>query len=321
MTGLAVAIASFLLCMAVIRLMLHYPHLLPVDVPNERSLHHRPVPRGGGVAVVCGIAAVLLFSGVELWPVLALMLGLATVSLADDLRGMPRTVRLVAHVAASAALVLWVEGFATALGIVLMIALAWITNVYNFMDGSDGLAGGMTVIGFGAYAAAAYQAGDPAVGALSLAIAAAAGAFLMHNFPPARVFLGDVGSIPLGFLAGGLGVVGWHRELWPLWFPFLVFGPFIADATITLGRRLLRGAPVWQAHREHYYQRLVRMGFGHCGTALLGYAVMAACAAIALLLRTGSPLAQASGFLAAALVLGLLGLWIDLRWSRHSEAA
>ena len=148
----------------------------------------------------------------------------------------------------------------------LALAVAWITNLYNFMDGSDGLAGGMSVAGFGAYSIAAWLAGDAATGALCAAISGASVAFLLHNFYPARIFMGDVGSIPLGFLAAALGIVGWRNDAWPLWFPLLVFGPFIGDATVTFFKRVARRERVWRAHREHYYQRMVRMGFGHRGT-------------------------------------------------------
>jgi UDP-N-acetylmuramyl pentapeptide phosphotransferase/UDP-N-acetylglucosamine-1-phosphate transferase len=91
----------------------------------------------------------------------------------------------------------------------------------------------------------------------------AAAVFLKANFHPARIFLGDVGSVPLGFLAGALGALGVYRDLVPVWFPFVVFAPFFVDATVTLLRRMLRGERFWQAHREHYYQRLVQMGWGH----------------------------------------------------------
>jgi len=164
-----------------------------------------------------------------------------------------------------------------------VLGIAWLTNLYNFMDGSDGLAGGMTVIGFAAYAVAAAWAEEPELATTCLCIAAAAAAFLVFNFPPARIFLGDVGSIPIGFLAGALGVVGWNDEAWPLWFPLVVFAPFVADATTTLARRLVRRERVWQAHRDHYYQRMVRSGLGHRGTALIAYGLMVVCAAGALL--------------------------------------
>ena len=162
---------------------------------------------------------------------------------------------------------------------VLALATMWVTNLYNFMDGSDGLAGGMALFGFGAYALAAWLAGDAVFVVVAASIAAAAAAFLVFNFPPAKVFMGDAGSIPLGFLAAALGILGWRAGHWPLWFPVLVFSPFIIDASVTLARRLLRGERVWRAHRSHYYQRLVQLGWGHRNTALAEYALMAGCGA------------------------------------------
>jgi UDP-N-acetylmuramyl pentapeptide phosphotransferase/UDP-N-acetylglucosamine-1-phosphate transferase len=147
-------------------------------------------------------------------------------------------------------------------------------NVYNFMDGSDGLAGGMALFGFGFYGGAAWLAGDSAFASVNFAVAAAAAGFLFFNFHPARIFMGDAGSVTLGFLVAALGLLGWQQGHWPAWFPVLVFSPFIVDASLTLARRLLRGEKVWQAHREHYYQRLVRMGYGHRVTALLEYVLM-----------------------------------------------
>jgi UDP-N-acetylmuramyl pentapeptide phosphotransferase/UDP-N-acetylglucosamine-1-phosphate transferase len=125
----------------------------------------------------------------------------------------------------------------------------------------------------------------------------------------------------MGFLAGALGVVGWSRGYWPIWFPLLVFAPFVGDATLTLLRRLLRGERVWRAHKEHYYQRLVRMGFGHRGAALIEYAAMAACAAIALAARRESPAMQAGAIVVAAAMLIAVALWVDARWARHARSA
>jgi UDP-N-acetylmuramyl pentapeptide phosphotransferase/UDP-N-acetylglucosamine-1-phosphate transferase len=201
----------------------------------------------------------------------------------------------------------------------LILALAWLTNLFNFMDGSDGLAGGMATMGFGAYGLAAWLSGHAALASFCVALSAASAAFVVHNLHPARIFLGDVGSIPLGFLAGALGIVGWRDDVWPLWFPVLVFGPFIADATITLLKRLIRGDRVWQAHREHYYQRMVRMGLGHRGTAWRGYVAMLICAAAALFGRTASPAVQAMVFAAASAFLAVVAVWVDLRWARFNR--
>ena len=311
------ALLSFVVAFIAVRVLLSRFGRLALDEPNARSLHERPVPRTGGIAVLLGVAASLGFSSLQLWLPMALALVLAVVSFIDDVRGMPTVVRLVIHLAAAGALVWYVLSPMHPLELAaLILAVAWITNLYNFMDGSDGLAAGMAVIGFGAYAAAAWSAGDDSLAVLTVSITAASAAFLLHNFHPARIFLGDVGSIPLGFLAAALGIVGWRDDVWPLWFPVLVFGPFIADATITLLKRAVRGERVWRPHREHYYQRMVRMGMGHRATAWAGYAVMAACAGAALLGRNQAPALQAAAFAAASLLLAALALWVDLRWAR-----
>ena len=312
------AVLSFAVTFAVLRLLLTKFGRLALDRPNERSLHERPVPRTGGVALLAGVLTSLGFGAGAIWVPLVIALALALVSFADDVRGLPTVMRLVTHLAAAALLVRYVLNPMHPLEIAMLcIAVAWVTNLYNFMDGSDGLAGGMALIGFGTYAVAAGWSSNVALLAVDVALAAAALAFLTLNFPPARIFLGDVGSVPLGFLAGALGIVGWRDEVWPLWFPVLVFGPFIADATVTLLKRLARGEKVWQAHRDHYYQRFVRMGAGHRGAALGGYILMLVCACAALYGRTERPAIQAIAFGIAVLVLVAAGAWVDARWARY----
>ena len=257
-----------------------------LDRPNRRSLHTTPTPRLGGFPVMAGIVAAWWWVGntelAALWPALA---ALVAVSLYDDVRGAPVVLRFGVHLVAAGATAWWLlhEQFAWSLIVIAALAIAWVTNLYNFMDGADGLAGGMTLFGFSAYAVAAALAESPAFAACNAAIAAAAGGFLLYNFPPARVFLGDAGAIPLGFLAGALGVQGIARGIWPWWFALLAFAPFIVDASLTLLRRGLRRAPVWQAHREHYYQRLVRSGWTHRRVVLAEYALMAASGACAVI--------------------------------------
>jgi UDP-GlcNAc:undecaprenyl-phosphate GlcNAc-1-phosphate transferase len=282
MQGAAGAL-SFVLAFIAVRLLLSRFARFALDRPNERSLHERPVPRTGGIAVLLGASVALAFGAQELWLPLGLALSLAIVSFADDVQHLPVSARLAAHLAAAGVLVWYLLApIDVWQAVLLALAIAWLTNLYNFMDGSDGLAAGMSVIGFAAYAIAAMLADERELAVTCLCIAAASAAFLVFNFHPARIFLGDVGSIPLGFLAGALGVVGWRDEAWPLWFPLVIFAPFIADASVTLVRRLLRGERVWQAHRDHYYQRLVRAGLGHRGTAYVAYALMFLCAGTAL---------------------------------------
>ena len=167
------------------------------------------------------------------------------------------------------------------------------------------------------FAGAAALAGQSALALVCAGIAAAAAGFLCFNFHPARIFMGDVGSVPLGFTAGALGLVGWRSGAWPLWFPLLVFAPFILDATVTLLRRALRGEKVWQAHRSHYYQRMVQMGLGHRGTALRAYGLMAGCGAAALAgLRMGFSLQCAIITMCITAHL-IVGYRIDRAWRSH----
>jgi len=295
-----------------------------LDQPNARSLHEKPVPRTGGIGLISGIAAGWMFALPDFpWPVWAGLVLLFGISLADDLRGLPAIVRLLTHLAAAALAVHALLDTGTPNGILIAAALAigWMCNLYNFMDGSDGLAGGMTVIGFSAYAAAAWMAGGESFYLANLVVAAAAGGFLIHNFHPARIFLGDAGSVPLGFLAAVSGLAGWQLDFWPWWFPLLVFSPFIVDASVTLARRLLAGAHIWEAHRDHYYQRLVRLGLGHRGTALAAYALMAAGAAAALASLKACALSQHAIHAGFFLAYSLLILAIELAWRRRPDGA
>ncbi len=317
--ALSAAALAATICALALWLMLRYAaRRLPLDVPNQRSLHERPVPRIGGIAIIAGVAAAVGAGLVPFGLALAAALALGVFSFADDVHPLPTLVRFAAHLAAAAGLVWYILTPIDPVElVVLVLGVAWITNLYNFMDGSDGLAAGMSIAGFGTYAIAAWLAGDPGLAVLCAALVGACAAFLAFNSPPARVFLGDVGSIPLGFLAGGLGVIGWRNDAWPLWFPLLVFAPFIGDATVTLIRRLVRGERVWQAHREHYYQRMVRMGLGHAGTAIVAYAAMLLCALAALFGRNEPPALQAAVFFGMTALLAGLAVWVDVRWARH----
>ncbi len=294
-------------------------HLL--DHPSERSLHTRPVPRSGGVAVLGGLIA----GGAVVWasypfstsPGLGLALSaallLAAVSFLDDRAEIKPSVRLLAHGLAAALLVgaglrlnmIEFPGLILILPPWLAVLLSlgfiiWMINLYNFMDGMDGFAGGMTVIGFSSFAILGWQADNPLFTQIGLLIAGAAAGFLWFNFPPARIFLGDTGSSVLGFLAAALSLWGSRDGMFPLWVTVLIFSPFIVDATITLLRRTLRREKIWLPHKTHYYQRLVQLGWGHRNTVLLEYALMLACSFSALLAR----------YLSSGWQAGLLITWI-----------
>jgi UDP-GlcNAc:undecaprenyl-phosphate GlcNAc-1-phosphate transferase len=297
---------------------------LPVDTPNSRSLHSTPIPRTGGIGLHAGIIAAAVISAISipatLWVSVILLL---TVSFIDDIRSLSARWRLIAHLLGAGlfAMPLLLANHYGMLAVALVtIAIGWMINLYNFMDGSDGLAGGMTLFGFSSFAVAAWLAGSTDLALLNACIAAAAAAFLVFNFHPARIFLGDAGSVPLGFLAAALGHVGWLQGDWAWWFPLLVFSPFIVDASVTLFRRLFSGGCVWEAHRDHYYQRLVQMGFGHRGTALAEYALMLACSIAALWAMTLTTHAQ---YILLTIVLLLYAMIIGLierAWRKRHES-
>lgn len=258
-----------------------------LDRPNARSLHERATPRLGGVGIVASIALVCGVGPTALpGAVWTAFFCVALVSLLDDARGLSALIRLFVHLAAAGLAVQsllpaapWPVLAAAAL------ATAWGMNLYNFMDGSDGLAGGQAVFGFGALALAAWWTDNLSLTVAALAAAGAAGGFLVFNLPPARVFMGDAGAVSLGFWAAALGVAGVAGGVWALWFPILAFLPFILDATATLLDRLCRLQPVLQPHRDHAYQRLNLGGLGHRRTAGLYYSLMVVSAAVALMFQ------------------------------------
>lgn len=282
------------------------------------------MPRTGGIGLLLGITAAWTVVGPHLpWPFWGALVLLIGISLLDDLCSLSAIVRFVAHLLAAAlcAPALLDDQSSLLLLVSVALAIGWMCNLYNFMDGSDGLAGGMAVSGFLTYAAAACLSGNAQFALLNLAIAAAAAGFLLHNFHPARIFLGDAGAVPLGFLAAAFGIIGWQQGDWIWWFPLLVFSPFIADASITLTRRALSRERIWEAHRDHYYQRLVRLGLGHRGTALAEYALMLTCSVAALwALPQKTSIQLPLLAVTVALYLALAAL-IDRAWKRRNPDA
>lgn len=289
-----------------------------LDRPNQRSLHATPVPRTGGLALMAGLLVGALFLPSRFWFVLLIAGALLLVSFWDDVRGLPVFWRFLAHFVVAG---VFVEHYGlTSLGffwvIMVLLTMVWMTNLYNFMDGSDGLAGGMALIGFGFYGIAASMHGNGALSMVSASIAASSLAFLLFNFYPAKVFMGDAGSIPLGFLAAALGMLGWRDGVWPVWFPVMVFSPFILDASVTLLKRFLHGEKVWKAHCGHYYQRLVQMGWGHRRTALAEYVLMALAGASATW-TIGQDGRTQLVFGIGWGVAYLLAMWlVDVKWAR-----
>src|SRR5882724_859300 len=297
----------------------------PLDVPNERSLHVRPVPRSGGIAMMAGVLSGFAILQTPLVVVLPAAM-LVALSHFDDLRGLPISVRFGAQLAAAAGFAFGAfPAVALPFLVLIVIGILWVTNLYNFMDGSDGLAGGMTVIGFAFLAAGAWMSGNEASLIECVIVAAASAVFLLFNFPPARLFMGDAGSVPLGFLAAALSLLGWRDGDWPLWFPVAVFAPFILDATLTLLKRTVALERIWEAHNKHYYQRLVRMGWSHGRTALAEYALMLVCGVTALWALRQPLYLQLAATLALVALHAGPALWVEHAWrgreNSHIESA
>ena len=288
-----------------------------MDIPNERSLHDVAVPRTGGVALIAGALVGMCFAYcMPVW--LALAVFLAAISFLDDLLKLPVSLRLIAHTGVAIAFVHTVVPGSSLLFLTgTILAITWMTNIYNFMDGSDGLAGGMAVIGFGAYGIAAMIGMQPELAVANFVIASASLAFLLFNFHPARVFLGDVGSIPLGFLAAALGILGWQMGAWPPLFPILVFSPFVVDASVTLLRRLLQGEQILRAHKSHFYQRLIQSGLTHRATALWEYVLMICCSLSALAVMIWPPITTAVLIAYVIAYVSLISI-VNRRWKSNA---
>ena len=243
-----------------------------LDIPNERSLHTQPTPRTGGVAMLAGAGAGMItawqqgYAIADTATVIAISI-LALVALVDDRHNLGAGVRLLVQAVVVAVLLYFYRppDMPVMLLPVALLFLVWMINLYNFMDGMDGFAAGMAGIGFGTYALLAWQAGHMELALGCAVIAAAAAGFLLLNFPPARLFMGDSGSTVLGLLAGIVILQAHVEGILPLWLGILVFSPFIVDASITLVARVLRGERFWMPHKSHYYQRLYSLDGGTSG--------------------------------------------------------
>jgi len=183
----------------------------------------------------------------------------------------------------------------------------------------DGFAAGMAVIGFGFLAITGWQAGNLQFAQTCLVIAGGAAGFLFFNFPPARIFMGDVGSSALGLLAAAFSLWGARDGVFPFWVAILIFSPFIADASVTLARRMFRGEKIWQAHKTHYYQKLVQAGWGHRKTVLIEYAIMMGCGISALLSQYVTSMLQTIMLAGWVLFYVVFFSWISWYSSRRRQ--
>lgn len=301
-----------------------------LDLPNARSSHAAPTPRGGGLAIagVVLLGTALLGVAGLVPPRVALAVAgggglVAGVGWWDDRRGLPAGLRFVAHLAAAVwavALVgglpeIRVTGAALEFGAVgtglAVLGVVWFTNLYNFMDGIDGLAAGEAVVVAGSGAVLLELTGRGGLALVAWLVAAASAGFLAWNWAPARIFMGDVGSGLLGFLFGVLAVASENTAGVPLVGWLILLAAFVFDATATLLRRALRGERLHEAHRSHAYQRAVQAGWPHSrvtGVVLALTVCLAVVAALATLRPALLPLS-----ISIAVVLTVVPYWITER--------
>ena len=307
--------------------------------PEARSSHTAPTPVGGGLAVMAvtltaGFLVSLGFARID-WAALTLAAAALTLlSWVDDRRGLSPLIRLLAQGAAVAAVLallpptalafqgllpLWVDR------ILLFVAWLWFVNLYNFIDGIDGITGTVTaMIGLGIIVVLFAGPGigsadeDAAVLLQAASIGGAALGFLVWNWHPARIFLGDTGSIPLGYCIGGLLILLAVAGQWAA--ALILPGYSLGDATVTVLQRLLRGARIWRPHRQHFYQRAVLRGLSHAAVSrrvLLVQAVLAGLAVGTTALPDTGQMALVA--IAAALVLATLRWLAPFREAAQRE--
>ena len=300
-----------------------------LDVPNARSSHVRATPRGGGLSIVIAVSAALLclnwLGGVSGDLLLALLGGggaVALVGFLDDRHRMPAGIRLAVHVAAGCWALLCLGGLgplavgrhAVDLGwpgqALALIAIVWALNLFNFMDGIDGIAASEAVFIVGGAAGLSVLRGH-SLPPIELLFCAACLGFLLWNWPPARIFMGDVGSGYLGYPIAVIALAATHGDATAVWIWLILGGVFFVDATLTLVRRALRRERLHEAHRSHAYQWLARRWGSHrrvtLGVLALNLLWLLPCAAIAALYPADAvwvALGALSPLAAAALAAG-----------------
>lgn len=309
--------------------------LYQLDLPNNRSLHTEPVLLGGGVAIWLVVIALYLLSkqilGLDFlmkWRVVVGSIILLLVSTIDDFKDMPVKPRLaiqclvITYFIRGAGLfpvellpgvLVHIPIFAQELLEILFVI--WTTNLFNFMDGIDGLAGGVAVIGFGFICAASIMTGVFPLALFCVIIIGSYLGFLFWNLPPAKLFMGDAGSIPLGFVVAAVALIGARQCVLPIWASIGVFAPFFSDATITLLRRLFAGEKIWEPHRKHYYQRLVLAGYSQRQVLAIYLILSLICGLISLAVFQASTSVARIGIGAVIFIIVCSGSYIELKVS------
>ena len=298
-----------------------------VDVPNERSAHSSPTPTLGGIGISAGLAAGLLAAPVPaVWSrALLVALAILLVSVVDDLvRPLNVVHKLLLQLAAAVSWVVlapatpiqltgdWILAGPVAI-VGTVVWLLWLMNVFNFMDGIDGLTVTQTAA-MSLGLALLLVTTDSPLRSVPLVVIAACAGFVLFNAPPARIFMGDVGSLSLGFVLGTITLAATGKGI-PLWLSSLPLTAYVMDTSYTIVRRWQRGENVLRAHKEHLYQQLVQAGWSHLHVDVIALAVTGLCSAAAVLAVGGSQTLSGGCAVLAALTMGA-GLWWKERRAR-----
>ena len=294
---LAVALLSYFLTAQMLTLLVNRRML---DTPNERTLHKGSIPRGGGVVIVALLMAALLVMAVQsgryaaLGGMAILVSAWAILSWRDDQTDLSARLRLCFQLL-FALLTILAFGYVTHIeyasglfvslslwgALLTFIGIIWMANLYNFMDGMDGLASSQTIVAAITLAFWFWQAGDIPLATVCLILASATYGFILWNWQPAKVFLGDVGSVSIGAFFATLIVYANTRYAIPVLSLVALFGVFVFDASITILLRAARGDKIWLPHRSHYYQRMAALGYPHARIVIVQIVLMLCCSILA----------------------------------------
>jgi UDP-N-acetylmuramyl pentapeptide phosphotransferase/UDP-N-acetylglucosamine-1-phosphate transferase len=253
-------------------------------LPGARQSHEGVVPTGGGIGMIVAISAVSGWQGTEsglpgawvAWVVPAALV-LSLIGWLDDRRPVSPLFRFIVQLAVSFGLLAFLldHGMDWPWPVVIGggVMLVWLMNLYNFMDGSHGMAGFQGVFVAGCFAVLSWSAGHVPLALVGGIVAGACAGFLPWNFPRPRIFMGDAGSVPLGFMLGALILVGMLESVISLPEALLLLAVFLVDASLTLFKRVIRGERWYTPHKQHVYQRLIAQGWRHSRVLLVYQAI------------------------------------------------
>lgn len=293
-----------------------------LDHPSDRSSHAIPTPRGGGIALAALLIPFAIVAGMTGWidtnVSIALSVGgslITAVGWLDDHRSLGRFTRFAVHAICAALAVFLIGGpeelssgrvhieLGVAGDIAAWLGIVWLVNLYNFMDGIDGIASAEAVVVGGVGGGLLLAGGVPSLALVCFVIAGAAAGFIVWNWAPAKIFMGDAGSGLLGYCLAVVGLAADRSGAVGLLVWLALLAVFVVDATVTLVRRLLRHERVFDAHRSHAYQRMVQSGWSHARVTTAVIVLNLACAGAALVMFSYPSTAP----LVAATLIAMLG--------------